>query len=151
MLDQRKLISKLAFIYFLIVLLFLIGCSSTKPIVVEKPVVVTQLELRDTMIVLRDTVIVKDSLWYGEVTDSLGKVLGDLKVHFNKKIAELRLNERKDTIIIKDTIEVNNPANSIIPVVVNTLSWWEQTILFGTLGAILSLLIAMRVKRGKII
>lgn len=142
----------LAVLYFIliIVLFLLLGCSRTAPIVVEKPVIVTVPEFRDTAIVLRDTVIVKDSLWYGEVTDSLGKVIGDLKIYFKKKIAELKLNEKHDTVYIKDTILVSDNSNSILPVVNTYFEWWEKALLYGGIGSILSLIIYLRVKRGKL-
>lgn len=132
-------------------LFLLLGCSSSAPTIIEKPVVVTVPEFRDTTIVLRDTVIVNDSLWYGEVTDSLGKVIGDLKVYFKKKIAELKLNEKRDTIYIKIPVVSDDKPNSILPVVNSYFEWWEKIILYGGIGSILSLIIYLRIKRGKII
>lgn len=155
MLNRKRLVSKIAFIYFVFVLLFLIGCSGTNTIIREVPIYLDRPALRDS-IVLRDSVIYKDSvaidsLWYGEVQDSLGQVIGDLKVYFSKKIAELKLNAKKDIVILKDTVKVPNDTNPILPVIVNSLAWWEQTIFFGGIGLILALLIAIRTKRGKII
>lgn len=155
MLNRKRLVSRLAFLYFVFVLLFLIGCSGTNTIIREVPIYLDRPALRDS-IVLRDSVIYKDSvaidsLWYGEVQDSLGKVIGDLKVYFKTKIAELKLNAKKDTVWYVDTVEVNNASNSILPVVVNSFEWWEKIILFGGLGLIISFLTYLRIKRGKII
>lgn len=150
MLNRKRLVSKIAFIYFVFVLLFLIGCSGTNTIIREVPIYLEKPALTDT-VTLVDTVIVGDSVWYGQVNDSLGKVIGDLKVYFKKKIAELKLNATKDTVWYVDTVEVNNATNPILPVLNSALSWWEKLILYGGLGSILSLLIYLRVKRGKII
>lgn len=138
-------------IKILLVLVLLSGCSSA-PIIIEKeievPVVVP--EIRDTTILLRDTVFVKDSVWFGEVKDSVGKVIGDLTVYFQKKIASINI--KPDTVlvpvIIRDTVSTDG--DNLIPAVVGVLSWWEQTILYGGIGLTLALLIGMRLKRGKI-
>lgn len=128
-------------------LLLLIGCSGTPKILereIKVPVVTT---IHDT-ITLRDTIINQDTLWSGEVVDSLNKVIGWLKVNSNKKAAELKIT-KKDTAVIIDTVYITKEQN-LIPAAVNTLSWWEQLILYGGLGAIISLLIALRIKRGKV-
>jgi len=135
----------------LILVVLLIGCSTPKPIIIEREIPVPIPAYRDTTIVLRDTVVVQDSVWYGEVTDSLGKVIGDLTVYYKKKIASISLKERIVYVPIKDTVNTSDNSGSVVPIIINTLSWWEQTILYGGMGLILSLLIAMRVKRGKII
>jgi len=133
--------------------LLLLSCSQT-PTIITKPVIVKVPEIRDTVITLHDTVIVRDdgisdSLWIGNVKDSLGKEIGELKVYFKKKIAELNIKARTDTLFITDTIKVKE--NNILPIVTDALSWWEKTILYGGMGIIISLIIYLRVKRGKII
>lgn len=133
-----------------LVCLALSACSSA-PTIIEKPIPVIIPELRDTTIILRDTVLVKDSVWYGEVTDSLGKVIGDLTVYFKKKIASLNL--KRDTVIvfIKDTTQSNSNLDPFIRLANDNFSWWEKGILYGGLGTIISFLIFLRVKRGKIL
>lgn len=141
--------SRIAFMYFILVVVLLFGCTTPKVIIRKVEIPYPLPAITDT-VTLRDTVIAKDSLWFGNVTDSLGKVIGDLTVYFKKKIASLNL--YKDTIYVpvKDTIEVPNNTNALIPAIVGVLSWWEQTILYGGIGLILALLIAIRTKTGKL-
>ena len=127
----------------------LIGCSSTP--LIKKTAIVARTQIKDR-IKLRDSVIVKDSfvvdsLWFGEVKDSLGRVIGDLKVYYKNKIAELKLNEKKDTVTVEITAGNSNP---LMPVVVKSLSWWEQIIFYGGMASIITLLIALRFRRGKV-
>lgn len=151
MLNRKKLVSRLAFVYFILVLLLLlIGCSGTNTIVREVPIYIEKPALTDT-VTLTDTVIVGDSVWYGQVEDSLGQVIGDLKVYFQKKIAEIKLNAQKDTIIYVDTVKVDNSTNSVLPILVNTFTWWEAGLWFGGMGILTGLIAYLRLKRGKII
>jgi len=130
-----------------VVVLLLYSCSSAPTIIEREIKVPFETTIHDT-ITLKDTVINKDSLWTGNVVDSLNNVIGWLKVFYNKKIAELKIS-KKDTAVIIDTVFIPKD-QGIIPAVVNTLSWWEQLILYGGIGAIISLLIAIRIKRKKI-
>lgn len=130
-----------------------ISCSSSTTITereVQVPVIIP--EVNDTTIYLRDTVFVQDSIWYGEIKDSLNRVIGDLKVYFSKKIAAVNIKSKPDTItvIIPDTSKENLDIQ-ILPAISGVLSWWEKIILYGGIGSILSFLIYMRAKRGKII
>jgi len=146
------IISRVAFCYFiLVVLLFLVGCSSAPEIIIKEIKVPYYLPAIHDTITLKDTVIKSDSAWIGSVTDSLGRVIGDLTVYFKKKIASINL--LKDTIYVpyKDTIQVPTNSNSILPLVNSYLSWWEKGILYGGLGTIISFLIYLRIQRGKVI
>ena len=133
--------------FYAVVVLLLYSCSSAPTIIEREIKVPFETTIHDT-ITLKDTVINKDSLWTGNVVDSLNNVIGWLKVFYNKKIAELKIS-KKDTAVIIDTVFIPKD-QGIIPAVVNTLSWWEQLILYGGIGAIISLLIAIRIKRKKI-
>lgn len=127
----------------MLVLLLLFGCSSS-PVIVERIVEVPVYSpaVRDT-IILQDTVIAKDSLWFGEVTDSLGKVIGDLKVYYQKKIAELNLKAKTDTITVtvKDTVKVKE--GQILETISGFLNWWEESIVI----LVAVLLLAWKAKR----
>lgn len=127
----------------MLVLLLLFGCSSS-PVIVEKIVEVPVYSpaVRDT-IILQDTVIAKDSLWFGEVTDSLGKVIGDLKVYYQKKIAELNLKAKTDTITVtvKDTVKVKE--GQVLETISGFLNWWEESIVI----LVAVLLLAWKAKR----
>lgn len=127
----------------MLVLLLLFGCSSS-PVIVERIVEVPVYSpaVRDT-IILQDTVIAKDSLWFGEVTDSLGKVIGDLKVYYQKKIAELNLKAKTDTITVtvKDTVKVKE--GQILETISGFLNWWEESIVI----LVAVLLVAWKAKR----
>lgn len=130
----------------------MLGCSRTAPSVAAVPF--TMPAIKDS-ILLRDSVIYKDSvltdsLWYGEVTDSLGQVIGDLKVFFKKKIAELKLNEKRDTIYVEIPVLRSYKPTSLLPMVNAAFAWWEKVILYGGLGIIISGLIYLRVKRGMV-
>ena len=128
-------------------LLLLIGCSGT-PTILERAIKVPVVTTIHDTIMLRDTVINQDTLWSSKVVDSLNTVIGWLKVNPNKKAAELKIT-KKNTAVIIDTVFISKEQN-MIPVVVDTLSWWEKLIFYGGLGAIISLLIALRIKRGKV-
>ena len=136
-------------LFYSAAVLLLIGCSSTPLIkntaLVARPQINDTIKLRDSVIV-KDSIVV-DSLWFGEVKDSLGRVIGDLKVYFKNKIAELKLNEKKDTVTFEIPAGNSNP---FMPVVVKSLSWWEQLIFYGGMASIITLLIALRFKRGKV-
>lgn len=135
--------SRIAFGYFLLMLLLLFGCSSS-PVIVERIVEVPVYSpaVRDT-IILQDTVTAKDSLWFGEVKDSLGKVIGDLKVYYQKKIAELNLKAKTDTITVtvKDTVKVKE--GQILETISGFLNWWEESIVI----LVAVLLLAWKAKR----
>lgn len=136
---------------YLFMALLLFGCSSAPTIIereIEVPVLVPAVH--DT-IMLKDTVIVKDSLWYGEVQDSLGRVIGDLKVFFKRKIAELKLNEKKDTIRVPVIDTVNVPANSISTVLDTGFNWWEKGVLYLMLILTSGIIVYLKLKRGKVV
>lgn len=143
----KRLGALLGFIHFFAIVLVLYSCSST-PTILEKEIKIPiETTIHDTVL-LRDTVISKDTLWAGEVTDSLNNVIGWLKVFYNKKIAELKIS-KKDTAVIIDTVFIPKDKN-MIPAVVSSLTWWEQLILYGGMASIITLLIALRFKRGKV-
>jgi len=141
----KRLSAIAGFIFFIAVLLLLIGCSGSPQLIEREIKVPYEIAVHDT-IFLQDTVINQDTVWSGEVVDSLNNVIGWLKVFYNKKIAELKIS-KKDTAAVEITAGNSNP---LMLVVVKSLSWWEQLILYGGIGAIISLLIALRIKRGKV-
>ena len=146
---KLKLMFKIIYaIAVVLSLVYLTGCGSTPQIIETEIKVPFETTIHDT-IILRETVINKDSIWTGALVDSLNNEIGWLKVYHSKKIAELKLNKR-DTVTIIDTITISTNNKNLLPVIAGSLSWWEQLILYGGIGAILSLLIAIRFKRGKI-
>lgn len=162
MFNSQQIRSRIAFLYFLGVVLAIIylffGCStaqvlhSQKP--TEKPFEILIPAVKDS-IVLRDSVIqrdslVIDSLWYGEVTDSVGKVIGDVKVYFKKKIAELNLNEKHDTIYVEVPVLCDDQSDHLLNLVNSGFEWWEKMILYGGLGLIISGIIYLRIRRKKL-
>jgi len=147
--------SRLAFIHFMFLVVLLIGCSTTEIVYRDVPIYIHQPEITDTLW-LKDTVyyyddMLPDSVWYSDVVDSLNKKIGSVEVYYKKKIARLKLDAKTDTVFYRDTVTYNSPTNSIIPVVVNSFEWWEKTVFFGGLGMIISFLVYLRIKRGKII
>lgn len=135
---------RISFIYFcFLVLLLFFGCSSS-PLIVERVVEVPVYypAVRDT-ITLQDTVILKDSLWFGEVTDSLGKVIGDLKVYYKKKIAELNLKAKTDTVTITVTDTVKAKQGQVLETISGFLNWWEESLVI----LVAVLLLAWKAKR----
>jgi hypothetical protein len=132
----------------IVAVVFFYSCSSP-PTIIERPVIieVPVPAIKDSLIVLKDTVIVQDSVWFGEVKDSLGKVIGDLTVFFQRKIASLNI--KRDTIsvvhVIRDT--VYKDYHPLIPIADNLLSKTEKALLYGGLGLLLSLIVYLRVKR----
>ena len=132
---------------FYAALLLLIGCSGSPRIIEREIKVPYEIAVHDT-IFLQDTVINQDTVWSGEIVDSLNNAIGWLKVYYNKKIAELKIS-KKDTVAIIDTVCIPQNQN-IVPAVVSALTWWEQIILYGGIASIITLLIALRFKRGKV-
>ena len=142
---QVKSLSK--YLIFLVV----VACSSSPEIVYrDVPVYIHTFEYADTL-VLRDTVIAKDSVWYGDVVDSLNNKIGDLTVYYKNKIARISHYTKTDTFYIKDTVLVSNSTNSILPVIVDTFNFWENGLFFGGIALILGLIAYLRLKRGKVI
>jgi hypothetical protein len=144
----KRLGAMVGFNHFIAVLiLLLIGCSGSPQLIEREIKVPYEIAVHDT-ILLQDTVINQDTLWSGEVVDSLNNVIGWMKVFYKKKIAELKIS-KKDTIAIIDTVFIPQNQN-IVPALVSALTWWEQLILYGGIGVIISLLIVLRIKRGKL-
>lgn len=113
--------------YSLILLsILIIGCSSTKVIekVVEVPV---YIDRQDTLI-LKDSVTSVDTFWYSEITDSLKNVIGNLKVWYKKKLAELNI-KQKDTVYITlyDTVKVER--EKPISIISGLLPIWAEILL----------------------
>jgi hypothetical protein len=85
-----------------IVVLLLIGCSST-PTIIEKPYPVYVAGVHDTIPLAQDTIYLpsdSNAYWEGNVEDSLNNVIGWLKVYYNRKMAELKLNDKVDTVYV---------------------------------------------------
>lgn len=126
----------------------LIGCGSHQ--VIEKPVVVTVPEIRDSVIILKDTVFVQDSVWFGEVKDSLGKVIGDLTVYYQKKIADLKLKERIDTVYKEVIIEKPSTSDQLQTIIVDSLNWYERIIYYAAIGLTLGIILYLKKKKIKL-
>ena len=100
-LNLKKLRSRLVFAYFVVVLLFLIGCSTPTYIYREVPYYVPAIH--DTIPLVADTVYAptdSNAYWEGNVEDSLKNVIGWLKVYYNRRIAEMKLNPKMDTVYV---------------------------------------------------
>jgi len=130
--------SRIGFAYSLmLVLLLIFGCSST-PTVIEKPYPVYLPGVHDTIPLAQDTVYLpsdSNAYWEGNVEDSLNNVIGWLKVYYNRKIAELKLNPRTDTVIVNDTIP-SEPVK-IVETVYGILPSWAQIALMLIAGLLL--------------
>lgn len=139
----------------IILIVLLYGCSGTViyrdvPVYIHEPEIIDTLWLKDT-VYYYDNMLPADSVWYSDVVDSLNKKIGSVEVYYKKKIARLKLDAKTDTVIYRDTIEVPNNSNSIMPVIVNSLNWWESLLFFGGAGLLAGLIGYLRLKRGKII
>lgn len=113
-------------IYLLAITAILIGCSSN-PIIVEEPYPVYYPGVHDTVYLEQDTVysvLDSNAYWSGDVEDSLMNVIGWLKVYYNRKIAELKLNSRTDTVMVTDTLQAQ-PIR-IVETVYGLLPEWGQ-------------------------
>ncbi len=85
-----------------IVVLLLFGCSST-PVIVETPYPVFIPGVHDTIYLEQDTIYAptdSNAYWEGNVEDSLKNAIGWLKVYYNRRIAELKLEAKMDTVYI---------------------------------------------------
>lgn len=135
----------LAFIYFiiLVVLLLSYGCSST-PTIIEKPYPVYIGGVHDTVYLTQDTVVYDDEMWYGDIVDSLENTIGWLRVYYNKKIAELKINPRIDTVTIHDTIP-SKPI-SVVETVYGILPTWAQILLMAIVGVLLYFTASSQIK-----
>lgn len=145
---MNKILIKVLLLIMLLLSIVPNGCRSAAPVIIEKPIIIPGI--KDTAILLRDTVIQKDSLWFGEVKDSIGREIGNLKIYFIKKLAELKINERRDTIYVKVPVAADDKPNSLLHLVNIGLEWWEKVILYGGIGIIISILIYSRANKGKI-
>lgn len=128
----------------LISILLIVGCSSVQ--YVEKEVKVpVYITVTDTML-LKDTVIALDTLWYSDVVDSLNNTIGWLKVYYKKKLAQLNIT-KKDTVKFTqiDTIYVDKPKP--IEVISGLLPAWAEIVLIAIgIG-----LLYLTTKTGKIL
>ena len=119
--------------------LLLLSCSSA-PIIVETPYPVFIPGVHDTIYLAQDTVYAptdSNAYWEGNVEDSLKNVIGWLKVFYNKKIAELKLNPHTDTLMIPDTLYVDR--DRPVQVLVGLLPWWGETLVIIFIAALLAL------------
>lgn len=131
--------------------MLLLGCSST-PIIHEVEVQVPVLvpAVSDT-VTLVDSISVIDTLWYGKIKDSLDSVIGDILVDCDKKIAEVKLYSRIDTVEvaypdtqwIKTTDPIENIVLRVIGSLMNALPFWQNliiiVILMGTVIVIIKI------------
>lgn len=111
-------------------ILLLVGCSGRETVkteIIEVPVVTPGINQDLNLI---DTVIVNDSLWYGEVIDSLNQVIGDLKVYYQTKLAKINIKPRTDTVKVEivDTLRLPGETN-VITTISGFLNWWEEALL----------------------
>ena len=150
--DLKKLHSRLACLYFIVLVLLLCSCSTPTYIYKEIPYVVETPALVDTITLIPDTVYLPtdpNASWSGEVTDSLDNVIGELKVFYNRKIAELNLYAKTDTFIVKDTIRVPMTKDAIMLSVDTTFNWWEKGLFYGGLMMFFSFIVRWKIKRNK--
>lgn len=108
--------------------MLLYSCSST-PTIVETPYPVFIPGIHDTIYLAQDTVYAptdSNAYWEGNVEDSLKNVIGWLKVYYNKRMAELKLNPRIDTFFVADTIRIDK--DRPVQVLVGLLPWWGETL-----------------------
>ena len=133
-----KIKTILAFIYFItLVGLLSFGCSS-QPTIIEKHYPVYLPGSHHTIELVQDTIhapVDSNAYWSGDVKDSLKNVIGWLKVYYNKKIAELRLHPRIDSVIVHDTIP--SKPNTIIETTYGLLPSWAQITLMLVTGLLL--------------
>ena len=158
MLNQKLLLNRLAYCYFVILaVLLLFGCSST-PIVQYRdvPVYIHTMAFEDTLY-LKDTVYTetKDTLWYSDVLDSLDEKIGSVEVYYKKKIARLKLDARIDTFVVSypDTqwVKTSDPIEIIIIKVIGSISkalpfWQNLIIIIVLMGAVI---IIIKLKKDK--
>jgi len=115
------------FVLFTVLLLF--GCS-TAPTIIEKPYPVYLLGIHDTIPLVQDTVYLpsdSNAYWEGNVEDSLKNVIGWLKVFYNRKIAELKLNPKVDTLFYPDTLFQDK--TKVVQIISGLLPWWGEALL----------------------
>jgi hypothetical protein len=121
-------LKKYSFIFLGVLLLY--GCST--PTIIEKPYPVYIPGVHDTILLAQDTVYVpsdSNAYWEGNVEDSLKNVIGWLKVYYNKRIAELKLNPKVDTI--KVPIEIPVERDKVVQIISGFLPWWGEAILIA--------------------
>lgn len=111
-----------------LMVLILLSCSSA-PTLVEVPYPVFIPGVHDTIQLVQDTIYVpsdSNAYWEGNVEDSLKNVIGWMKVYYNRKIAELKLNPRIDTVKVKE--KVVEYKDRPVQVLVGLLPWWGETL-----------------------
>ena len=111
-------------------LVLLLTACSTAPTIIYKEVPYYVPAVHDTITLLPDTVYAptdSNAYWSGNVEDSLNNVIGWLKVYYNKKIAELNLYPRMDTVIITDTLYQDK--TKVVQIISGLLPWWGEALL----------------------
>lgn len=121
---------KLVVLFF--ILLFLCACKTTK--IVEVPVETIRTEYKNNIVY--DSVYIRDSVerW----------VQGDT-VYLYKYHTLYKYKDRRDTVIVTDTITKVVTVDVIQEVKVNEIYWWQKTLMW--LGGVLSLIVLMIVIR----
>lgn len=127
--------AKLKNLFSILFVLFIFGCNSTSNII-EKPYPVYIPGVHDTISLKADTVYLpsdSNASWSGNVEDSLHNVIGWLKVFYNRKIAELKLHPKIDTVKVKETI--TEYKDKPVQIISGLLDWWGEIllILFGVI------------------
>src|SRR5574343_1414367 len=118
--------AKLKYSLILVGVLLLFGCSSTSTIVTKVDTVyITQPAILDTVL-LYDSLITNDSIWYGKIRDSLDGEIGELTVYWKKKLASVKLKERIDTVFITKTDTLKS--TTTLETISGFLNWWEEAI-----------------------
>lgn len=145
---MEKLKSIFSFTYFVamvVLSLVLIGCGSTTRVIEREVKVPYEVTIKDT-IALKDTVILGEGFWYGEVVDSLNNVIGNLKVYYSRKIAELDI-KKIDTVTVKDTIYVEKPIGDFLDKASSDFSLTDKIILYAIAGMAAIILLLRKKKK----
>ena len=127
--------NKVFAIFIILGALIFFGCSHIEYITKEVQVPIYIPEKADT-ITLIDTVDGSDVYWFGNIADSLGRVNSELKVYYNKKIAELKQKSRIDTVTVTVTDTVYKDRTSVVEVISGLLPLWAE-IVFIAIGLVL--------------
>ena len=141
----RQIISLAYFVALVVLTLILVGCGSTTRIIEREVKIPYQVEVKDT-IVLKDTVSFNEPYWYGEVSDSLNNIIGNLKVYYKKKLAAISIS-KIDTVKRIDTIYVEQPFKDFLKESAGDFSMIEKLILYGMAGLVTVLIFIIRKKK----
>lgn len=133
------------YILSFIAIVFLCGCGTAPPQLIERtvpvPITIDPVDLTIPLYeypaeILLDDYTGSDSMLHGKVLDSLNKVIAELTVDLKNRIARLNMPAKYDTVYVALKDEIPRYQTGVETVAL-ALPWYLQAVWFAILGILL--------------